>query len=71
LCRQQACQVGILTPNTRNLAFFKVVCHEKIVYGMYVIVWHFLAIFDSVGMKKHYSAFFKTSGLVIAVGLEL
>jgi len=35
------------------LAFFDVVWHEKMVFGMYVRVWHFLAFFDGVGMKKH------------------
>jgi len=64
-------RLAFLRPNSRNLAFFKVVWHEKLVFGMYVIVWHFLAFFDGAGMKKHCSAFFKTSGSVIAVGLEL
>jgi len=32
------------------------------VFGMYVIVCHFLAFFEGVGMKKHGLAFFKTSG---------
>jgi len=54
----QGCQVGILRPNSRNLAFFKVVWHEKMVFGMYVIVWHFLAFFDGVGMKRHCLAFY-------------
>jgi len=31
----------------------------------------FLAFFDGVGMTKHCLAFFKTSGSVSAVGLEL
>jgi len=34
-------RLALLTPNSRNLAFFKVVWHEKMVFGMYVIVWHF------------------------------
>jgi len=42
-----------LRSNSRNLAFLKVVWHEKMVFGMYVIVWHFLAFSDGVGMKKH------------------
>jgi len=46
-------RLAFLRPNSRNLAFFKVVWHEKMVFGMYVIVWHFLACFDGVGMKKH------------------
>ena len=33
-----------LGPNSRNLAFFEVVWHEKMVYGMYVIVWPFLMV---------------------------
>jgi len=41
------------------------------VFGMYVIVWHFLAFFDGVGMKKHCLGFFETSGSVTSVGLEL
>jgi len=45
--------LAFLRPNSRNLAFFDVVWHEKMVFGMYVRVWHFLAFFDGVGMKKH------------------
>jgi len=36
-------RLAFLMPKSRNLAFFKVVWHEIIVFGMYVIVWHFFA----------------------------
>jgi len=48
-----------LRPNFRNLAFFKVVWHEYMVFGMFFIVWYFLAFFDGVGMEKHCLAFLK------------
>jgi len=38
-------RLAFLRPNSRNLAFFKVVWHENLVFGMYVIVWHFFGIF--------------------------
>jgi len=66
---EQGCQVGILRPNSRNLAFFEVV--ERMMFGMCVIVWHFLAIFDGVGMEKTFLVFFETSSSGTAVGLEL
>jgi len=46
------------------------VWHEKVMFGMYVIVWHFFAFFDGIGMKKCCLSFIKTSGPVTAVGLE-
>jgi len=53
------------------LAFFNVlVWHEKMMFGMYVIVWQFWAFFEGVGMKKPCMAFFKTFGSFTAVGLE-
>ena len=45
------------------------VWHEKMVFGMYVMVWHFLAFLDGAGMKKQ--IVWQTSGSVSAVGLEL
>jgi len=59
-----ACQVSILRPNSRNMAFLKVVWHEKMMFGMFVIVWRFLDFFHGVGMKKCCLAFFETFGLV-------
>jgi len=41
------------------------------VFGMYVIVWHFFGLFYGAGMKKHCLACFETSGSVTAVGLQL
>jgi len=38
---------------------------------MRVIVWRFLAFFHGVGKEKYCLAFFKTSGSVTAVSLEL
>ena len=38
-------RLALLRPNSINLAFFKVVWHEKMVFGMYVIVWHFFGLF--------------------------
>jgi len=35
-------RLAFLMPKSRNLAFFKVVWHEIIVFGMYVIVGIFL-----------------------------
>ena len=67
---RRVARLALLRPNSRNLAFFEVVWHEKMVFGMYVKVWHFLAFFDGVGMKKHCLAFFKTSGSATSVGLE-
>jgi len=61
-------RLTFLRPNSRNLAFSKVVWHEKMVFGMYVIVWHFLVFFDGVGMKKHVWHFIETSRSVAAVG---
>jgi len=37
--------LAFLRPNSRNLAFFKVVWHEKMMFGMYVILWHFFGLF--------------------------
>ena len=64
-------RLAFLRPNSRNLAFFKVVWHNKMVLGMYVIVRQFLAFSDDVGMKKHCLAFFRTSSSFTAVGLNL
>jgi len=64
-------RLAFLRPNSRNLVFLKVVWHEKMVFGMYVIVWHFFGLFDGVGMKKHCLTFFKTSGSISAIDLEL
>ena len=52
LCTHQGCQVGILRPNSRNLAFLKVVWHEKMVFGMYVIVWHFWPLLMVLALKN-------------------
>jgi len=41
-------KLAFLRPNSRNLAFFKVIWHEKMMFGMNVIVWQFLAVFDGV-----------------------
>jgi len=41
-------------PNSRNLAFCKVVLHEKLLFGMYVIVAMFLSFFSGVGRKETY-----------------
>jgi len=49
--RARVARLAFFRPNSRNLAFFKVVWHEKMVFGIYVIVWHFLAFFDGVDMK--------------------
>jgi len=38
-------RLAFLRPNSRNLAFLKVVWHEKVVFGMYVIVWHCFGLF--------------------------
>jgi len=61
---------AFLRPNSRNLAFFIVVWHEQMVFGMYVIVWIFFGLFYGVGMKTHCLALLKTSGSVAAAGLE-
>jgi len=34
--------LAFLMPNSRNLALVKVVWHDKILLGMYLIVWHIL-----------------------------
>jgi len=68
---EQGWQVLIFKLNSRNFAFFKVVWHEKMEFGMYIIVWHFLAFFDGVGMKNDCLAVFKTPGSVTAVNVEL
>jgi len=49
--RARVARLAFLRPNYRNLVFFKVVWHEKMVFGIYVIFWHFLAFFDGVGMR--------------------
>jgi len=54
----QGCQVGILRPNSRNLLFFIVVWHEKMVLGMCVIVGVFWP-FYGVGMKTLFGIFLK------------
>jgi len=36
-------------PNFKNLTFVKVVWHGKMLFGMYIIVWHILAFFSYVG----------------------
>jgi len=64
-------RLEFLRPNFKNLAFSKVVWHEKMVFGMYVIVWHFFGLFSSCWHKKPCLALIKTSGSVTAVGLEL
>jgi len=64
-------RLAFLRPKSRNLVFLKVFWHDKVLFGMYVIVLHFLGLFDGVGMKKHCLAFFETSGSAAAVGLEL
>ena len=51
-------RLAFLRPNSRKLTLFKVVWHEKKVFGIYVIVWQFFGFFDGVGMKKHCLAFF-------------
>jgi len=43
--------------------------HEKMVFGMYVMVWHFCT--DGVGIKNVVWHFFETSGSVAVVDLEL
>jgi len=48
-----------LMPNSRNLAFFKVVCHEKMLFGKYVIVWHVAGLFQWCWQKKRCLAFHK------------
>jgi len=63
-------KLAFLSQNSRNLAFFIVVWHEKTVFGICVAVWHFFGLFYGVGMKTHCLAFFKTSGSVTAVDLE-
>jgi len=39
----QGCQVGIFKAKFQKFGLFLVVWHEKMVLGMYVIVWRFLA----------------------------
>jgi len=39
-------------PNSRDLAFFNVVWHEKMLFGMYVITWRVLGFFNGVGRKS-------------------
>ena len=43
---------AFLKPSFRNLAFFSVVWHEKMLFGMYVIVWHFLAFLMVLAWKN-------------------
>ena len=43
--RNRVARLAFLRPNSRNLAFLKVVWHEKMVFGMHVIVWHFFGLF--------------------------
>jgi len=38
-------RLAFLRLNFRKLAFFKVVWHEKMVFGMYIMVWHFFGLF--------------------------
>jgi len=38
-------RLAFLRPNFKNLTFLRVVWHEKMVFGMYVIVWHFFGLF--------------------------
>jgi len=75
MCRSSAvvtrvARLAFLRSNSRNLAFFIVVWHEKMVFGMCVIVWHLFGLFHGADMETHCLAFFKTSGSVITVGLE-
>ena len=67
----QGCQVGIFKVKFQKFGlFFIVVWHEKMVFGMCVIVWHLFGLFHGADMETHCLAFFKTSGSVITVGLE-
>ena len=42
---RRVARLALLRPNSRNLAFFEVVWHEKMVFGMYVKVWRFFGLF--------------------------
>jgi len=44
-CSVRVARLAFVRPNSRNLPFFKVVWHEKMVFGMYVIVWHIFGLF--------------------------
>jgi len=66
----QDCQVGICNGQIPEIWSFLKWFGMKKLFGMYVIVWHFLAFFDGVGIKNVVSHFFKTSGSVTAVGFE-
>jgi len=61
-------RLAFLRPNSRNLAFFEVACHEKVVFSMYVIVWHF---FGGVGVKNIVWHFSKPLAQLTSVGLEV
>ena len=55
--------------NSRNLAFFKVISHEKILFGMYVVVWHVFGVFDCRRQKKVVSHFVKPDWLRLIFGI--
>jgi len=37
--------LAFLKPDSRNLSLFKVVWREKMLFGIYVIVWHAFSLF--------------------------
>jgi len=58
--RHQVGQVGIFMPYSGNLAFFEMISRdEKMLFGMYVRVWHIFGLFSGVGGKKRL-AFLRT-----------
>ena len=62
--------LAFLRPNSRYLAFFKWFRKKK--WCLTCTSWlAFFGLFDGVAMKTHCLAFCKTSGSVVAVGLEL
>jgi len=63
--------LAFLRPNSRNLAYFKVVWREEMVFGIYVIVWHLLAFFVGVGMKKRLFGILKNLRLIYCCRLGI
>jgi len=63
-------RLAFLRPNSRNLAFFIVVWHEK--SGVWYVrhSLSFFGLFYGIDMKTRCLALFKTSDSVTAVGLE-